>query len=161
LLPVVRLGRVFGTDTPGGEAPRHLLVLSAEGQRFGLVVDRVRDTEEIVVKPLRQQLREGGLFAGATVRGDGRVALILDVMALAARAGLGRLGSSVRPKPAAPMTPEAPLRSLLLVRTRRGESVAVPVGEVDRIVELEARAFERFGARPAFRFEGRVLPARV
>src|SRR4030095_2369176 len=54
--------------------------------------ERVRDTEEIVVKPLRQRLREGGLFAGATVRGDGRVALILDVPSLAARAGL-ELGS--------------------------------------------------------------------
>ncbi len=160
LLPVVLLGHVFDPDRlpAGGAAPRHLLVLAAEGQRFGLVVDRVRDTEEIVVKPLRQGLREGGLFAGATVRGDGRVALILDVLALATRAGLQRVTGSVRAQ--APPRP-APARDcipLLLVRARCGTQAAVRVADVDRIVEFESSAFETLQTRPAVRFEGSVLP---
>jgi two-component system chemotaxis sensor kinase CheA len=59
---------------------------TADGRRFGLVVDRVLDTEEIVVKALSQRLKGIGVYSGATILGDGRVALILDVLALAARA---------------------------------------------------------------------------
>jgi two-component system chemotaxis sensor kinase CheA len=156
LLPVVRLGDVFGHEA---SEPRHMLVLSAEGRRFGLAVGRVRDTEEIVVKPLPARLREGGLFAGATVRGDGRVALILDVLALAARAGLGRAHPS---EAAERVTDVAPVRAtlpLLLVRSRAGEQAALPAHRVERIIEIEASAFERFGATAAFRFEDQVLPA--
>jgi len=162
LLPVLCLGEALAraaADRTCGE-PRHLLVLSADGRRFGLAVDRVRDTEEIVVKPLRLRLRENGPFAGATVRGDGRVALILDVPALADVAGLGRAESRV--VPAAPTVPaEAPKHALLLVRSRAGAPVAVPVGDVERIVELESAAFERFGERAALRLEGGVLPLGV
>jgi len=167
LLPVVRLARVFaGPDADGAGAdaePRHLLVLSAGGRRFGLAVARVRDTEEIVVKPLHPRLREGGLFAGATVRGDGRVALILDVQALAARAGLEGHPSKTGPAPddgvaETDSTPSAPPVPLLLVRARSGHPAAVRVAEVDRIVELEPAAFERFGERAALRLEGEVLP---
>jgi two-component system chemotaxis sensor kinase CheA len=167
LLPVVLLGQVLECAEAASPAA-HLLVLSAEGQKFGLAVERVRDTEEIVVKPLRQRLREGGLFAGATVRGDGRVALILDVPSLAARAGL-ELGSralgdgGAAPTPAAAASTGEPSRRaehmpLLLVRSRGGLPVAVRVAEVDRIVEFEPDAFERFGDRPAVRLDGEVLP---
>jgi two-component system chemotaxis sensor kinase CheA len=174
LLPVVRLGHVFGAGTaPDDAAPRHLLVLSAEGRRFGLVVDRVRDTEEIVVKPIPSVLREGGLFAGATVRGDGRVALILDVQALAACAGLDRaapaaiaghaafLGAGATSPAAQAAGPGPATVPLLLVRTRGGLAAAVRVTEVERIVELEPAAFERFGASPALRVEQEVVPADV
>ncbi len=55
----------------------------ADGRPFGLVVDEINDIEEIVVKPLGKQLKGVGSFAGATIMGDGRVALILDVLGLA------------------------------------------------------------------------------
>ena len=158
LLPVVRLARVFGSAD--GE-PRHLLVLSAEGRPFGLAVDRVRDTEEIVVKPLPARLREGGLFAGATVRGDGLVALILDVLALAVRAGLDRFAPGTRARGEATTTAATPRVPLLLVRGRSGETAAVAAARVERIIEVEATAFERFGAHAAFRFEDQVLPVEV
>ena len=61
-------------------------VLRADDRQFGLVVERVHDTEEIVVKPLQKQLKGIGLYAGATIMGDGTVALILDVMGLAQQA---------------------------------------------------------------------------
>ncbi len=160
LLPAVILGHVFDPDRlpSEGTPSRHLLVLSAEGQRFGLVVDQVRDTEEIVVKPLRQGLREGGLFAGATVRGDGRVALILDVLALATRAGLQRVTGSVRAQAPVPPATASDIVPLLLVRARCGAQAAVRVADVDRIVEFESSAFEMLQSRPAVRFEGSVLP---
>ena len=155
LLPVVRLGAVFGNETAES---RHLLVLSAEGRTFGLAVDRVRDTEEIVVKPLPARLREGGLFAGATVRGDGRVALILDVLALALRAGLARAVSGEAAPAMVVNAVAEPRLALLLVRARNGDPAAVPAAHVERIIEVESSAFERFGKRAAFRFENEVLP---
>jgi hypothetical protein len=61
----------------------NIVVLQADDQQFGLVVDEINDTEEIVVKPLGKQLKSINLFAGATIMGDGKVALILDVLGLA------------------------------------------------------------------------------
>ena len=65
-----------------------IVVLQADGHPFGLVVDEINDTEEIVVKPLGKQLKGVASFAGATIMGDGRVALILDVLGLAQRANV-------------------------------------------------------------------------
>ena len=66
----------------------NIVVLQADTHRFGLIVDEVNDTEEIVVKPLGKQHQRSSVYAGATIMGDGRVALILDVFGLAQRANL-------------------------------------------------------------------------
>jgi hypothetical protein len=63
-------------------------VLRAEDRQFGLMVDEINDTEEIVVKPLRKQLKSVKVLAGASIMGDGRVALILDVLGVAQHAQL-------------------------------------------------------------------------
>ena len=63
-------------------------MLQADDRQFGLVVDGVNDTEEIVVKPLGKELKGLSAFAGATIMGDGKVALILDVLGIAQRANV-------------------------------------------------------------------------
>ncbi len=70
------------------------MVLQADDRQFGLVVDEINDTEEIVVKPLGKQLKGISCFAGATIMGDGKVALILDILGLAQLASLA--GESLR-----------------------------------------------------------------
>ena len=95
LLPLVRLdddARAAGRQRSDRDV--YIAVLQAEGRRFGLVVDRVLNTEEIVVKPLAAQLKDIGVYAGATILGDGRVALILDVQSLARRASLDVAGGA-------------------------------------------------------------------
>ena len=62
-------------------------MLQAEDRQFGLVVDGINDTQEIVVKPLGKQLKGLTVYAGATIMGDGRVALILDVLGIGQRSG--------------------------------------------------------------------------
>ena len=62
--------------------------LQADDRQFGLIVETVHDTEEIVVKPLGKQLKDLNVFAGATIMGDGRAAMILDVLGLAQAAAL-------------------------------------------------------------------------
>ena len=76
------------------------MVLQADGRQFGLVVDEINDTEEIVVKPLGKQLKGISCFAGATIMGDGKVALILDILGLAhVRRWRASRGSTPPPPP--------------------------------------------------------------
>src|SRR5690606_30413553 len=93
LLPLISLAEVLGLE-PGDD--RVIAVVEADDQRFGVIVDRVLNMEEIVVKAIASRLKQIGMYAGATVLGDGKVALILDLQAIARRvltadaAGLAR-----------------------------------------------------------------------
>ena len=93
LIPLVDLDHVLGApprdlrDGPG----LNLAVLQADARRFGLVVETIGDTEEIVVKPLGRPIRSIPLFAGATILGDGRVSLILDVPGVARASGVASI----------------------------------------------------------------------
>ena len=94
LLPLVRLDQLLGLrqNERAEEDDFYIAVVESEGRRFGLLVDNLKTPEEIVVKPLSAALREIGVFSGATVLGNGNLALILDISAAGARAG-------VRPAP--------------------------------------------------------------
>ena len=114
------------------------MVLQANDLTFGLVVDEVNDTQEIVVKPLGRQVRGIPIFAGATIMGNGRVVLILDVPGLAVRANVlsdvrdGRAEESDAPIEAAPEQREA----LLLVAGPDGTRMAVPLLQITRLEEF-------------------------
>ena len=92
LLPLVYLNRELklatNESTTKDDGAVNIIVLQADGRQFGLVVDQINDTEEIVVKPLRKQLKTVKTFAGSSIMGDGKVALILDVLGLAQRASV-------------------------------------------------------------------------
>ena len=88
LLPLVYLNRELGLSEVPDAATQddgivNIVVLRADDRQFGLVVDAINDTEEIVVKPLGKQFKGVSIFAGATIMGDGNVALILDVLGVA------------------------------------------------------------------------------
>ena len=86
-----------------------IVVLQADDRQFGLVVDEINDTEEIVVKPLGKQLKGIPVFAGATIMGDGRVALILDVLGIARAAGMNcGAATASAPDPTWRPTPRGP-----------------------------------------------------
>ncbi|HCB03992.1 MAG TPA: chemotaxis protein CheW [Nocardioides sp.] len=157
-IPLVNLAEFLqiGSGRPDGQLL--FAVLQAEGRRFGLVIDRVLNTEEIVVKPLSPRLKTLGTFSGATILGDGRVALILDVQSLARRAlpaePLERTGAQ-----AAEETQEAPDRvSLLLATVGGGRRVAIPLSSVTRIEHLPATAVEVVGSREVVHYRGAILP---
>src|SRR5262249_11696955 len=92
LLPLVFLGQALAAEqasaAANGKGTINIVVLQANDQQFGLVVDEIKDTEEIVVKPLGKQLKGVSAFAGATIMGDGKVALILDAVGLAQRSSV-------------------------------------------------------------------------
>ncbi len=116
----------------------NIVVLQADDRHFGLIVDEINDTEEIVVKPLGKQLKGISTFAGATIMGDGQVALILDVLGLAQRANVV---SEVRDRGVGEKTAETESRhddgeSLLLLGGPDDGRMAMPLSLVARLEEF-------------------------
>jgi two-component system chemotaxis sensor kinase CheA len=160
LIPLVWLDHVLDlTDAPHVDESVYILVLQADGRRFGLVVDRVLNTEEIVVKPLSRQLKGIGTYAGATILGDGRVALILDVRALARRAHVVRESDSAMEHErqlAAPAVIEGP--EPLLVVAVGDRRLGVPLSMVTRLEEISLDRVEHVGQREVVQYRGQLLP---
>jgi two-component system chemotaxis sensor kinase CheA len=155
LLPLVFLhdalqieGAVQASLTESGHAALNIAVLHAEGCTFGIVVDEILSSQEIVVKALVDSLRQTPVFSGATILGDGRVALILDAPGLARRCGVGATGAArgVVPMRTA-LEPETQTQTFVLFRIRDDRWVAIPLSDVARLEELPRAAVER-GGRP-------------
>ncbi len=162
LLPLVRLNEALGgaPERPEerGEAI-YVAVLNGEGHEFGLVVDRVLTTEEVVVKPLASHLKDVGCYAGATILGDGRVSLILDVLALARNAHLGNAERAAAAAAAlAAEAVKAETRDRLLVTRVSDRRVAIPLSMVTRLEEFPVQAVERVGSREVVQYRGQILP---
>ena len=91
LLPLVYLHKELQLKKNNEDEAINIVVLHADDRQFGLVVEGISDTEEIVVKPLGEQLKGLVAFSGATIMGDGKLALILDVMGLVQKAFLYKI----------------------------------------------------------------------
>ena len=145
-------------------AGTNIVVLQADDHQFGLVVDEVLDTEEIVVKPLGKELKGIAVFAGATIMGDGRVALILDVAGLAQHAeavgtdGVSDERNSVGADDATKNAGGDDRQTLLLFAVGDDEVMAIPLSAVARIEEFPYEKIERIGRRPVVQYRGAILP---
>jgi two-component system chemotaxis sensor kinase CheA len=161
LLPLVYLDERLQIDSSRRDGEINIVVLQADDRQFGLVVDAIHDTEEIVVKPLQKQLKGVAAFAGATIMGDGRVALILDVVGLAQMANVvsGARGRALTEKaPAAGEESAADRQSLLLFATTDGRRMAVPLAQVARLEEFPRSSLEHVGACDVVQYRGEILP---
>jgi two-component system chemotaxis sensor kinase CheA len=165
LLPLVDLrGELGGASllsqlgTP--EAPSAtIVVLQADGREFGLVVEGVSDSAEIVVKPLSHYLKGIATYAGATIMGDGRVGLILDVMGLAAHSGVVS-ETTERSKVSAVEADleDANRQTLLVFRTPDDGRMAIPLEAVDRLEEFPRSAIEHTGDHEVVQYRGTIMP---
>jgi len=172
LLPLVYLRRALQmTEDPstnatsiensgGASGTTNVVVLQADERIFGLVVDTVNDTEEIVVKPLGKILKGITAFAGATIMGDGAVALILDVRGIAHSANI--LGES---RNAAKSDAEATgcgnkldTQTLLLVRLASGGHAAIPLSMVERLEEVPSGTVEKIGTQSVIQYRQMAMP---
>jgi two-component system, chemotaxis family, sensor kinase CheA len=172
LLPVVFLEEALGGSVPQlpandnaddeqTEIPaRFLAVVQGSSRHFGLIVDAVLDQQEIVVKPLPKLLSEIGVFAGATLLGDGRVALILDILGIAERA---RLVTEMREE--VPLTGTgndavrlAGQRTLLLLQGPDDARLAVPLDEVSRLETIDVDTVESGGTHHVVQYRGEIMP---
>jgi two-component system, chemotaxis family, sensor kinase CheA len=165
LVPLIRLDSALGmrtrpaADDIASSGALDVVILQADDRLFGLVVDDVIDTQEIVVKPLDRRLRALSVFAGATIMGDGRVALILDVTAFAVHAhvlsGLRPSGGAIAPSLE---TPDEVTQTLLAVVGDDDARMAVPLSQVIRLEEFPASSIERAGNRNVVQCRGEILP---
>ena len=137
----------------------NIVVVSAGSFKYGLIVDELHDSEEIVVKPLDQHLKKCQGYAGATIMGNGQVALILDVASLARMA---ELNTEELTKGTVESTLESgsvdETTSLLIFGCSETDKFGVPVDLVGRIERIEATAIEYSGGRQVIKYRGGILP---
>lgn len=161
LLPLLFLRKelALGDAPPSHGSALNIVVLQADSRQFGLVVDGVCDTEEIVVKPLSKQLKGIPVYAGATIMGDGLVALILDVFGLAQRAQVVAENRTTATKSAADAAGERrDVRQLLVFSAAGRDRLALPLDAAARLEEFAPDMIERSGTREAVQYRGRILP---
>jgi len=159
LLPIAYLNRVLGLESAERAEAVSIVVLQAEDRQFGLVVDGINDTQEIVVKPLGKQLKGLTEYAGATIMGDGRVALILDVLGIGQRSGV-LAESREQARGATEKTAHAGVaqQRLLLFRAGSFERLAVPLSLVARLEEFPRSSIEFAGGCQVVQYRNRILP---
>ena len=133
----------------------NIIVVNAGEMHYGLIVDILLDSEEIVVKPLGQHLRDLHTYAGATILGDGRAALILDVMGIRNAMNLRMVKDKI--KEAGLMNEiknRQDAQSLLIVRNSPNEQFAIPLGLVSRIEKIKKSDIEMTGGKKAVKYRG-------
>ena len=160
LLPLLYLGSVLGqpqSDRAISDVT-NIVVLQAENRQMGLVVDQICDTQEIVVKPLGRQLKGLSCYVGATIMGDGRPALILDVVGLAHLGGISAVNGAAAKAESAGADQTARTQKLLVFRAGIYDRVAVPLSLVDRLEEIDAATIKRAAGRPVLHYRGEILP---
>ena len=161
LLPLVYLNQELGIGSAEDNDSVNIVVLQADTRQFGLVVDGISDTEEIVVKPLGKQLKGITAYAGATILGDGMVALILDAMGLAQKAHVltevGReqaLNAEDRKSDAQ----AGDRQTLLIFSPGNNTRMAVPLSMVARLEEFDQHIVELSGEKPVVQYRGDIMP---
>jgi two-component system, chemotaxis family, sensor kinase CheA len=142
------------------KAAVNIVVLQADERQFGLVVDDINDTEEIVVKPLGKQVKGVKTFAGATIMGDGRVALILDALGLAQAANVvseGR-GHAVTEKEAQVSAATTQKQTMLVFECGANGRLAMDLSLVARLEEFKPEMVETSGGLQVVQYRGQIMP---
>lgn len=164
LLPLVFLDELLGLRPPRGRNDYNesvnIIVLQAEDRHFGLVVDSVIDSQEIVVKPLGGFLENIACYAGATIMGDGMVALILDVLGVAQRSNvLSEHRDRVpRNNDLAHLDGMSESELMLLVESDNGNRSAIKLSTVARLEKFEASRIEHSGNEQVIQYRGEIMP---
>jgi two-component system chemotaxis sensor kinase CheA len=161
LLPLVRLSTLLKLDGDQAIPDKGFIVVTQVGaQTFGVVVDGVFHTEEIVVKPMASRLRHIGMFSGNTILGDGSVILIIDPNGVSQA-----IGSAAAPTAAAPTDADVERRaaadsmvSLLVFRAGSLQPKAVPLSLVTRLEEIDCRKIELSNGRHMVQYRGQLMP---
>ncbi len=164
LLPLVRLDEILDMNKPENDdhkAKEDYIVISQVGTfTFGIVVDQVFDTEEIVVKPVAPILRNLQTFAGNTILGDGKVIMILDPNGIVSQIS-GSMndtaGFGVEEEEKHAITHDE-REAILLFSAGENRHRAVPLSLVARLEEIDAKEIEKSDGKPVFQYRGRLMP---
>ena len=160
LLPLVYLDRELGVAEKENRERLNIVVLRIEKSQFGLVVDKIDDTQEIVVKPLTKQLKGISVFAGATILGDGRVSLILDILGIAQKANIVSATQEhlVEKRTQAPRPDLEKLQTLLLFKIGDDRRIGIPLSRVARLEKFSSTEVEKAAGCDVVYHRDRILP---
>jgi two-component system chemotaxis sensor kinase CheA len=166
LLPLVFLDeelklRPHRTDDERRSQPVvNIVVLQAEDRQFGLVVDHINDTQEIVVKPLGIHLKGLSTYAGSTIMGDGTVSLILDVLGIAQQSHvLCAHGTRTMIDNSSSRSEQTGAGiSWLIVDPQDGTRAAIPLSTVARLEEIRTESIEKTGRQQVVQYRGQIMP---
>ena len=164
LLPLIHLSKLLRLGAqPDQEIESGFVIVTQVGnQSFGVVVDGVFHTEEIVVKPMATKLRHISAFSGNTILGDGSVIMIIDPNGIAET--FGASASYVTAANAADAAGRAKHQegqettSLLVFRAGKSEPKAVPLSLVTRLEEIDVRTIEMSNGRHLVQYRGHLMP---
>jgi two-component system chemotaxis sensor kinase CheA len=162
LLPLIHLKKLLKIDDGAASDPENgfIVVTQVGSQTFGIVVDGVFHTEEIVVKPMSTKLRHIDMFSGNTILGDGAVIMIIDPNGIAK--ALGAAGSSAHDMAddngALHIGSGEQTTSLLVFRAGSSQPKAVPLGLVTRLEELPADKIEFSNGRYMVQYREQLMP---
>ena len=161
LLPLVSLAALLRLEPDEGaaESGQCIVVTQVGASMLGIIVDRVFDTEEIVVKPVAPILRHITMFSGNTILGDGSVIMILDPNGIARAQGIAggeqRLAAATAPAASAQSEQPTPM---LLFRAGGASPKAVPLGLVARLEDIDRERIEISAGQPVVQYRGRLMP---
>ena len=160
LLPLARLSELLGVDKGADVDTGFIVVTQVGSQTFGIVVDSVFHTEEIVVKPMSSKLRHISMFSGNTILGDGAVIMIIDPNGVAQALG-STVTSQMVTDEAAKIRHAAPaeqVTSLLVFRAGSTQLKAVPLALITRLEEIDARKIELSNGRHMVQYRNLLMP---
>jgi two-component system chemotaxis sensor kinase CheA len=160
LLPLVSLNDLLalGTST-NDDTGAYIVVAQVGANTLGIIVDRVFDTEEIVVKPVAPILRHVTMFSGNTILGDGSVIMILDPNGIARATGIGAGGDSkAMSSHAADQLRSSEKTAMLLFRAGSEQKMAVPLGLVARLEDIPREKIEFSCEAPVTQYRGKLMP---
>ena len=159
LLPLVSLQQLLQLEPLPEPSSETCIVVARVGAfAFGVIVDRVFDTEEIVVKPVATVLRHLKLYSGATIMGDGAVILILDLKGISAETGAVQASGGPHEDETAGGQSNEERTAILVFRAANGTLKATPLSNVSRIEEVSPDQIERVDGRTVIQYRGRLMP---
>ncbi len=158
LLPLIHLRSILEIDDAGNVENGFIVVTQIGSQIFGIVVDTVFHTEEIVVKPMSSKLRHITMFSGNTILGDGAVILIVDPNGIAHALGASVAGQATDDDMHQRQGDAGPQTSLLVFRAGSQQPKAVPLSLVTRLEEISADTIESCDGRYVVQYRGRLMP---
>lgn len=163
ILPLLNLNKILGFKESSGTglaSVNNIAVLNADQCSFGLIIDEVLDTADIVVKPINRLLKSLHVYSGATILGDGSIALILDVMGIAKVAQIGneKAKTDENDKPLLTENEHEEKQDFLVVRLNSPTKHALVLSYVHRLEEFRSSDIELSGAQRVIRYGKTILP---
>jgi two-component system chemotaxis sensor kinase CheA len=160
LLPLIHLKKLLDVDAGSPTEPENgfIVVTQVGNQTFGIVVDGVFHTEEIVVKPMSTKLRHITMFSGNTILGDGAVIMIIDPNGIAKAIGTAAVAGTEEETEAQRNAGLDKTISMLVFRAGSAEPKAVPLSLVTRLEEIDCRKIELSSGRHLVQYRGHLMP---